>query len=215
MPDFELEDACDCPVIGIDEVGRGPLAGPVVAAAVHIPRDIRDLEFIVDIKDSKKLSRPKLEALYALITEYCQWAVAEVSVDEIDRINILQASMKAMREAFEELDPRFHKGSTCLVDGNRLPDLPCSAQTVVKGDHKSYSIAAASIVAKVTRDRLMCALHEDYPHYGWDTNVGYGSAAHLEGINQHGLTAHHRQSFAPVKNFLMYGSTRAPLKTAG
>jgi ribonuclease HII len=211
MPDFELENMHDGPVFGLDEVGRGPLAGPVTAACVYIPRETYTLPFISEIKDSKKLSDSKLERLYALITEHFEWRVAEVSPAEIDEMNILQASLKAMALALAKMKNRpVH----ALVDGNKMPKLPCSATTVVKGDSKSVSIAAASIVAKVTRDRLMKELHEEHPHYGWESNVGYPSAAHREAIDVHGITPHHRKSFAPIKNYLMFGSTRGAKETA-
>ena len=211
MPDFELENMHDGPVFGLDEVGRGPLAGPVTAACVYIPQEAYTLPFISEIKDSKKLSDSKLERLYALITEHFEWRVAEVSPADIDEINILQASLKAMALALEKMKTRpVH----ALVDGNKMPKLPCSATTVVKGDSKSVSIAAASIVAKVTRDRLMKKLHEEHPHYGWESNVGYPSAAHREAIDAHGITPYHRKSFAPVKNYLMFGSTRGAKETA-
>ena len=211
MPDFSLEQEHEGPVCGLDEVGRGPLAGPVVAACVYIPEDAYALPFIPGIKDSKKLSHKKLNELYLLITRHCQWAVAEKSPQEIDEVNILQAALAAMAESLGQIDMTF---SHALVDGNKLPELPCPATPVVKGDSKSTSIAAASIVAKVTRDRMMRKLHEAHPHYGWDTNVGYPSKAHLEGIDAHGITEHHRKSFGPVKNFIAYGSTRNPSKSA-
>ena len=214
-PNLELERAIEGPVCGLDEVGRGPLAGPVVAACVYIPENTYTLPFICEIRDSKKLSEKKLETLYAAITQHFIWGVAKISPSEIDEINILQGSLKAMRHALDLTGKRF---AHALVDGNKLPHLPCSAQTVVKGDSKSVSIAAASIVAKVTRDRIMRKLHEEHPHYGWNTNVGYPSKAHLAGIDQHGITPHHRKSFAPVKNFLEFGSVRPaspkPLATA-
>jgi ribonuclease HII len=213
MPDFELEDMHDGPVFGLDEVGRGPLAGPVVAACVYIPQHARKLAFISELKDSKKISKPKLEVLYGLITQHCEWQVAEISSAEVDEINVLQASLKGMCIACNSMatEPAF-----ALVDGNRMPkELCCNAQTVVKGDNKSYSIAAASIVAKVTRDRIMKALHQEHPHYGWDSNAGYPSPAHLEGIDAHGITDHHRKSYAPIKNYLEFGMTRQASKTAG
>ncbi len=204
MPDFELENTHKGAVCGIDEVGRGPLAGPVVAACVHIPYKTRTLPFITELKDSKKISKPKLEILYEHITQNCTFSIAEISVEEIDKINILQASLKAMTTACRNMEmlPSF-----ALVDGNQTPDLPCPAKAIIKGDSKSYSIAAASIIAKVTRDRMMKKLHENFPYYGWDTNAGYGSKAHLDGINQHGITEHHRKSYAPIKNFIAHGST--------
>ena len=211
MPDFALENEHEGPVFGLDEVGRGPLAGPVVAACVYIPKEAYTLPFIPEIKDSKKLSEKKLESLYGLITEHFEWQVAELSPAEIDEINILQASLKAMALSIEKMDTQ---PSHALVDGNKLPQLPCPATAVVKGDSKSISIAAASIVAKVTRDRIMRALHEKHPHYGWNSNVGYPSKAHLEGIDVHGITEHHRKSYAPIKNFLEFGSTRKPQVSA-
>lgn len=210
-PDFSLEDSYGGPVCGLDEVGRGPLSGPVVAACVYIADDLRDLPFVAEIRDSKKLSDKKLASLYRDITDNFQWAVAEVPPQIIDEINILQASLKAMKEAYTQIDRRF---AHALVDGNKLPHLPCSASAVVKGDGKSVSIAAASIVAKVTRDRIMHNLHQRHPHYGWNTNVGYPSKAHMDGIDAHGITEHHRKSFAPVKNFLTFGSTRKPQNSA-
>lgn len=204
MPDFELEDMHEGPVFGLDEVGRGPLAGPVVAACVYIPKEANALPFISELKDSKKIAKPKLEKLYALITEHCEWQVTEISPQEVDEINVLQASLKAMKFSLEAMATR---PAFALVDGNKLPQLSCAAETVIKGDNKSYSIAAASIVAKVTRDRIMKALHNEFPHYGWDSNVGYGAKVHMVGINQHGITEHHRKSYAPIKNYLEHGAT--------
>lgn len=204
MPDFELEDMHDGPVFGLDEVGRGPLAGPVVAACVYIPSEIRALPFVFELKDSKKISKPKLEVLYSLITDHCEWRVAEISPQEVDEINVLKASLKGMRLALEGMTIR---PQYALVDGNKLPPLSCAAESVIKGDNKSYSIAAASIVAKVTRDRIMKALHGEFPYYGWSSNAGYGAKVHMDGINVHGITEHHRKSFAPIKNYLAYGST--------
>lgn len=204
MPDFALENMHIGPVFGLDEVGRGPLAGPVVAACVYIPDDARALPFIGDLKDSKKIAKPKLEALYELITQHCEWQVAEISPQEVDDINVLQASLKAMQLSLEAMDS---VPVQALVDGNKLPQLSCPAECVVKGDNKSYSIAAASIVAKVTRDRIMKILHEEFPHYGWDSNAGYGAKMHIDGINKYGITDHHRKSYAPIKNFLEHGST--------
>ena len=210
-PSLELEQSIEGPVCGLDEVGRGPLAGPVVAACVYIPEDAYALPFVPDIRDSKKLSHKKLEELYALITAHFDWAVAERSPQEIDEMNILQASLAAMAQSLEQIDITF---AHALVDGNKLPQMPCPATPIVKGDSKSVSIAAASIVAKVTRDRMMRQLHKAHPHYGWNTNVGYPSKAHLEGIDAHGITPHHRKSFAPVRNFIEHGSTRNPLHSA-
>lgn len=206
-PSFELEDAHGGIVCGLDEVGRGPLAGPVVAACVIIPADKRGLSFTTDIRDSKKIPKPKLQALFDHIQEHFVCSIAEVSVEEIDAINILQASLKAMQMAYLEAD-------LALVDGNRCPKLPCKTQAVIGGDNKSVSIAAASIVAKVHRDRLMKKLAQDHPYYGWESNAGYGAAAHMAGIEKHGITPHHRKSFAPIRNFIAFGNIRGSLKEA-
>lgn len=206
-PDFSIENQVEGMSCGVDEVGRGPLAGAVVAACVLIPPDLRTLPFVSEIRDSKKLSFAKLEKLYDAITEHFPYAIAEISPQEIDEINILQASLKAMRECVLSL---CHPSATsqndsfmALIDGNKIPkDLPCPATAVVKGDAKSVSIAAASIVAKVHRDRLMTRLAVEYPHYGWERNVGYPTAEHLAAIERHGITPHHRRSFAPVRRYL-------------
>lgn len=203
-PSFELEDQYEGPVCGLDEVGRGPLAGPVVAACVVIPTPVRAHEFIPHIRDSKKLGKKMLAHLYDEITAHCHWGVFEITPQEIDKINIFQASLKAMRQALHLVDiPQ-----AALVDGKHVPkDMPCTAQAIVKGDGKSVSIAAASIIAKVTRDKIMCDLHERHPHYGWNTNVGYPSQQHRDAIDEHGITVHHRRTFAPVRNFLEHGAT--------
>lgn len=207
-PDFFHEDQHDGIVCGLDEVGRGPLAGAVVAACVVIPRSFRNLDFISEIRDSKKLSFKKLEYLYDCITEHFPYSIAEISPQKIDEINILQASLKAMKTACEMVGGIDH----ALVDGNKLPNLPCSATAIVKGDAKSVSIASASIVAKVHRDRLMTRLAVEYPYYGWESNVGYPTAAHLAAIEKHGITPHHRKTFSPVRNFIESGSIILPNK---
>lgn len=191
------------PVCGLDEVGRGPLAGPVVAACVYIPPERRDLDFVAKITDSKKLSETRLEELYGLIAENFDFGVAEVSVEEIDTINILQASLLAMQRAFSMISVPAH----ALVDGNLCPKLPCPATPVIKGDSRSVSIAAASILAKVHRDRLMVRLASEHPHYGWERNAGYPSPEHLRAIDAHGITAHHRKTYAPIRNYIAYGRT--------
>lgn len=201
-PTFDYEDTIDGPVCGLDEVGRGPLAGPVVAACVYIPDDVRTHPFILDVQDSKKLSKVKLKILNGLIHDHCIVGIAEHTPEEIDGMNILQASLSAMERALVKL-----KGITpvhALVDGNKLPrNLPCPAQEIKKGDSISKSIAAASIVAKFYRDEIMIHLASQYPVYGWESNVGYPAPAHLNAIQEHGITPHHRKSFAPVRNFLM------------
>lgn len=195
FPDFSLEKSYGILVAGIDEAGRGPLAGPVVAAAVvfECEPDIKG------INDSKKLDAAKREELFNHITAMSSYGIGIASVQEIDSINILQATFLAMRRAFEALKI---KPQAALVDGNRAPKIPCKIQTVVKGDSKSISIAAASILAKVTRDRIMSELAEEHPHYGWEKNAGYGTELHLSGIENHGITPHHRRTFSPIKEIV-------------
>ena len=210
--DFSLEAAREFShqsiVCGLDEVGRGPLAGPVVAACVYIPPEKRDLEFIKLIKDSKKLSENKRTLLFSDIMTHCHVGVAECSPTEIDELNILWASMEAMSRALTNMlanmeGNAFVANGFALVDGNRLPpDMPCPAQSVVKGDAKSKSIAAASIIAKVTRDRYMAEIAAAHPYYGWKNNSAYPTKQHLEAIAKHGITPHHRKSFGPVRRYL-------------
>lgn len=176
-------------VCGIDEAGRGPLAGPVCAAAVILPPDCD----IPGINDSKKLSEKKREALFPVIQEKALafgigWATAE----EIDRVNILQATFLAMARAVEALPA---PADYALVDGNRMPPLPIPGETIVKGDATSASIAAASILAKVSRDRLLRRLDEEHPEYGFAKHKGYGTKAHYEAIRKYGLLPEHRRSF--------------------
>jgi ribonuclease HII len=186
-------------VCGIDEVGRGPWAGPVYACAAVI--DTRKIAKcgLSGLNDSKKLNAQQRETLYARIVEHAQVGIGFCTVDEIDRINILQASLLAMKRAVEALPMQPHYA---LVDGNKKPDLPFACEAIIEGDAKSYSIAAASIVAKVTRDRLMIELAQSFPGYGWHTNVGYGTKEHQAGIAKLGVTDHHRKSWAPIFNRL-------------
>jgi ribonuclease HII len=197
MPDFSYEivhgrDAGKI-ICGVDEVGRGPLAGPVVAAAVILPQDF-PLTISGEIKDSKKMSAKAREDLFEPLIQNCRYAIAEASVAEIDTLNILWASMLAMERAVSLLGTL----DVALIDGNRAPKTACAAVPLIKGDDKSLSIAAASIIAKVQRDRLMKKLAEEFPHYGWDLNAGYGTSQHLAALVEHGLTHWHRGSFAPV-----------------
>ncbi len=181
-------------VAGVDEVGRGPLAGPVVAAAVILPEGC----WIQGVDDSKKLTHERRAELYGRIAASCVcWGVGAASVDEIDRINIRRATALAMQRAIRRLRcPPGH----LLVDGLPVPELGIEGQTaVVDGDAKIHSIAAASILAKVTRDRLMARLALRHPAYGWERNKGYGTPEHLEALDRHGPTAHHRRSFQPVQ----------------
>lgn len=193
-PDFSLEIATGAQLIaGIDEAGRGPLCGPVVAAAVIFPR--HDIEIPVIIRDSKQMTPAQRACAYDWITNNTIWAVAECSPAEIDELNILWASMTAMKRAIDKLPTA---PDHCLIDGNRLPpDLIGTA--VVRGDTKSLSIAAASIIAKQTRDKIMHLLAQQYPQYGWDKNAGYPTKSHLQAIDQYGINEHYRKSFGPIK----------------
>jgi ribonuclease HII len=203
------------PVCGIDEVGRGPLAGPVVAACAFILPAHLDHPVWEQITDSKKLTARKREMLFPLLTSLCRYGIAEIGAAEIDALNIHHATLKAMTQAFSDMTKappfipppagrKFAPGKQggdipelALIDGKFTPALPVAAKAIVKGDGKSLSIAAASIIAKVYRDRLMARLHTEYPAYGWDKNAGYGTAAHLAGIARAGITPYHRRSFAP------------------
>ena len=178
-------------VCGIDEAGRGPWAGPVVASAVILdPTGIPD-----GLNDSKKLNEAKREALFDPIMNSSQVGIGIVSAKEIDEINILQATFLAMQRAFAELKSQ---PDLALIDGNKSPKLNCKTQTIIGGDAKSLSIAAASIIAKVTRDRLMQALDQAYPYYGFARHKGYGTAAHAAALAIHGPCAEHRKSFKPI-----------------
>ncbi len=183
------------PIAGVDEAGRGPLAGPVVAAAVILDRK----RIPKGLNDSKQMTEQAREEAYLRIMEACIVGVGEASVDEIDLVNIRQATHLAMARAVRALSVA---ANFALVDGNDAPALPCRCETLVEGDAKSVSIAAASIIAKVTRDRMMRALHEQFPGYGWGSNKGYGTQQHLVALNQLGPCVHHRRSFAPVYQML-------------
>ncbi len=179
-------------VAGVDEAGRGPLAGPVVAAAVVLDEQ----RPIAGLADSKKLSPLRRERLFDEIrAKSLCFCVAEASVEEIDTLNILQATLLAMKRAVAGLRLKPH---LVLVDGNRLPVLDVRAEAIVKGDSKVQAISAASILAKVTRDRYMLAQHNQYPHYGFDRHKGYGTEMHLAALRDHGASPLHRNSFAPV-----------------
>lgn len=201
MPDFSFEDACGtAPVCGVDEVGRGPLAGPVVAAAVIFRPEARGHALLTRIQDSKTLTAKARADIAAALPGLAHISIAEASVEEIDRLNILQATFLAMRRAVEglPLPPQM-----ALIDGNRAPkSLPCKTQTIVKGDARSLSIAAASIAAKEHRDQIMRALAEQHPPYGWARNAGYGTAEHLKALRTHGPTEWHRRSFKPVRSLV-------------
>lgn len=200
VPDFSLERACGAsPVAGLDEAGRGPWAGPVVAAAVVLNERSLPKEVAQRIDDSKVVAREERADLFALLPLYALIGVGEADVAEIDKLNILQASLLAMRRAVERLPVR---PAVALIDGNTPTDLGCPVRTVVTGDHLSLSIAAASIIAKVTRDRRMAELARAHPGYGWEHNAGYGTAEHRQGLVRLGLTPHHRRSFRPVSELL-------------
>jgi len=188
-------------VAGVDEVGRGPLAGPVVAAAVVFPRGVPPrLARLLD--DSKKLSVAQREAAFAALTAFphVEFAVAAASVEEIARLNILQASLLAMTRAVARLPS---PPDLALVDGNQPPPLGCPVRCVVGGDGVSLSIAAASIMAKVVRDRAMARLAARYPGYGWEGNAGYGTAAHRKALHALGPTRHHRAGFGTVRQLAL------------
>ncbi len=183
-------------IAGVDEAGRGPLAGPVVAAAVILD----DLQPIKGLNDSKQLTARARERLYVEIhAKALCFCIAQASVEEIDALNILQATMLAMRRAVEGLRLRPNK---VLVDGNRLPTLKVAAEAIVQGDAKVKAISAASILAKVHRDRLCQELHRQHPEYGFDGHKGYPTPAHLAALKEHGACPHHRRSFGPVRDVL-------------
>ena len=225
MPDFTLESElgqdAGRTVIGIDEAGRGPWAGPVTAAAVWLDPQWLDSGRLDPalarrLDDSKKLSAALRSELFEVLQdptrELAVAAVGEASVAEIDRLNILQASLLAMQRAAEALATALAEArpgrsvAAALVDGNKLPRLACPARAVVKGDSRSLSIAAASIIAKVTRDRAMAGHARAYPGYGWERNQGYGTPEHRAGIARLGITPLHRRSFRPVREALLLTS---------
>jgi ribonuclease HII len=182
-------------IAGVDEVGRGPLAGPVVAAAVILPNDF----FLAGIDDSKKLSEKKRLEYDAIIRkEAIAFSIAMIHAKEIDEINIYEATKKAMKSAIVSLEP---KPDLVLIDAMKL-ELPYTSESIIKGDANSISIAAASIVAKVARDKLMMEISQDYPVFGFQNHMGYGTKEHIEAIQKHGITSYHRKSFAPIKDLV-------------
>ncbi|MBD8527221.1 ribonuclease HII [Pseudomarimonas arenosa] len=192
-------------IAGVDEAGRGPLAGPVVVAAVVLdPR-----RHPAGLADSKKLSEAQREKLYSEIIEQAiGFHIVHVDVAAIDRLNILQASLMGMREALRGLNMPL---DLALIDGNKLPtDLPCRAEPLIAGDDLEPAISAASILAKVSRDRWMTAQHAEFPQYGFDRHKGYPTAAHLDALRRHGPCPLHRRSFAPVKQFDLFASNDCP-----
>ena len=181
---------------GVDEVGRGSLIGPVYAAAVILNKTINKRL----LKDSKILSKEKREELYSYIKKNSIWAIGQASINEIEKINILHASLLAMKRAILKLKK---KPSLVLIDGNKLPDLKnYNLEYVIKGDQKIPSISAASIIAKVSRDRFITKLSKQFNNYGWDKNSGYGTKEHLRAIKKFGITKFHRKTFSPISDFV-------------
>jgi len=199
MPDLRLEREAGGVVAGVDEVGRGPWAGPVVAAAVILDVATLPLSLAEVIDDSKMLNARRREDIAQQLRICARIGIGAAATAEISALNILGATFLAMRRAVGALDVL---PDLALVDGNRLPPLPCPARTIIKGDGISLSIAAASIIAKVTRDRLMVRLGARYPGFGWERNAGYGTAEHQAALNRLGVTPHHRKSFAPIVKML-------------
>ena len=205
MPDFKIEDACPTTglIFGFDEAGRGPWCGPVVAACVCWPDRKIEPELAHAINDSKKLSAVKRELLFPrIMNSNAIIGIGQASAKEIDEINILQASFLAMHRALEQVRLREITPAFALIDGNKLPHWNLPMQAIIGGDAKSLSIAAASIVAKVTRDHIMTDLAKQYPAYGWDQNAGYGTKQHQEALLKFGITPHHRKTYAPIKKLL-------------
>jgi ribonuclease HII len=195
-PKFSGTTLADGYVCGVDEAGRGPWAGPVVAAAVILD----PLRVPPGLGDSKALTAKQREAAFlAIIDDSATYAAGVASVEEIDELNILQATFLAMQRAVNGLTI---KPKLALIDGNLVPRLPCEARSIVDGDALEPCISAASIVAKVLRDRMMAEMHVAHPQYGWDSNKGYGTPDHQEALARYGVTAHHRRSFKPISNIL-------------
>ena len=183
-------------IAGVDEVGRGSLIGPVYAAAVILKKSINKKL----LKDSKSLTKTKRENLFKYIKKNSIWAIGQASTREIEKINILQASLLAMKRAITKLK---RKPSLILIDGNKLPDLKnYNLKYIIKGDQKIASISAASIIAKVSRDKFIKKLSQEFNGYGWDTNSGYGTKEHLKAIKKLGITKYHRKTFSPISNFV-------------
>ena len=207
MPDFSLEESLglstSAVIVGVDEVGRGPLAGPVTAAAVFVDRQKITSDLLTKIDDSKKIAQNKRATISKQIESIAIIGIGWASSGEIDQLNILEATMLAMQRAIFSLqkqiilDPDY-----ILIDGNKVPRLDFPSKAIVRGDEKSLSIAAASIVAKSKRDAFMASLSKLYPGYGWEKNAGYGTGEHLAAIEREGITVHHRRSFKPIANYL-------------
>lgn len=183
-------------IIGVDEVGRGCLAGPVFAAAIKLDQNI----FPKGINDSKKLNKHQRMKIFKELTSKCEYSIGIASVKEIEKFNILQSSLLAMNRALEKINIKDY---VILVDGNFSPDKNKNIKTIIKGDQKCISIAAASIIAKVSRDLLMEKLSIKFPNYNWEKNYGYGTKKHIEAIKKFGITEHHRKTFSPIHNILI------------
>ena len=207
LPDFSVEESLglstSAVIVGVDEVGRGPLAGPVTAAAVFVERQKITLDLSTKIDDSKKIPQKKRAIISRQIEGMAIVGIGWASSGEIDQLNILEATMIAMQRAVLSLrkqiilDPDY-----ILIDGNKVPSFDFPSKAIVRGDEKSLSIAAASIVAKSKRDAFMTSLSKLYPCYGWEKNAGYGTREHLAAIERKGITAYHRRSFKPIANYL-------------
>ena len=207
MPDFSIEESLGLStravIVGVDEVGRGPLAGPVTAAAVFVDRQKITSDLLTKIDDSKKIPQKQRATLSKQIEGIAIIGIGWASSSEIDQLNILEATMLAMQRAIFSLrkqiilDPDY-----ILIDGNKVPRLDFPSKAIVRGDEKSLSIAAASIVAKNKRDAFMTSLSKLYPGYGWEKNAGYGTGEHLAAIEREGITVHHRRSFKPIAKYL-------------
>ena len=197
MPNFIMEKTFEGPVAGVDEAGCGPWSGPVVAGAVIFDDYDAAAKELSMLDDSKKLTKLKREKLFEQLHEMpgVHIGVGQCTREEIDSLNIRQAALLAMKRAVEDMSIA---PAHVLADGTGIPDLACDVQPIVKGDALSLSIAAASVIAKVTRDKIMTRLAAKYPEYGWERNSGYGTAEHQKAINEYGITPHHRRSFAPI-----------------
>ena len=207
MPTFNIEDGlllpADALIAGVDEVGRGSLAGPVMAAAIILDRSKCLDDELRQVDDSKRLSKKNREAISSWIYKVSTVGIGFVDREGIDQLNILWASLLAMKRAIDDVQKNLDRPlDAVLIDGNRLPALNCRGYAIVQGDKKSFSIAAASIVAKIARDRFMLQMAKTYPQYGWEKNMGYGTRYHMEALKKYGVTDQHRRSFRPIAETL-------------
>jgi ribonuclease HII len=207
LPTFNIEDGlllpADALIAGVDEVGRGSLAGPVMAAAIILDRSKCLDDELRQVDDSKRLSKKNREAISSWIYKVSTVGIGFVDREGIDQLNILWASLLAMKRAIDDVQKNLDRPlDAVLIDGNRLPALNCRGYAIVQGDKKSFSIAAASIVAKIARDRFMLQMAKTYPQYGWEKNMGYGTRYHMEALKKYGVTDQHRRSFRPIAETL-------------